>query len=150
MGVANYGPIAEHEYILKDLANQWNENETVVARRKETVDKIRINLKQTKEQTALAVQKDNSIRARLRTLAESYKDDPDEMPSAVVARLVDLQRQVDASSERVASAKAAETAWEEKLETAEGLVELALKESERIHQQMAQIKNKILQMASSD
>ena len=110
----------------------------------------RINLKQTKEQTALAVQKDNSIRARLRTLAESYKDDPDEMPSAVVARLVDLQRQVDASSERVASAKAAETAWEEKLETAEGLVELALKESERIHQQMAQIKNKILQMASSD
>jgi hypothetical protein len=151
MEMAGYGAsIAEHEYILKDLGDQWDENETVVVRRKETVDRIGINLKLAKEQTALAAQKDNSIKARLRTLADPYKSDPNEMPSAVIARLAELRRQADATSERVASAKATETGWEEKLESAQGLVELGQKGSERILQQIAQIKNKILQMASPD
>ena len=139
--------IAAHETVAKELGEQWNDNEALVADRKFEAERAVINLKHAKEQTALARQKDSSVRAELRALALPYETDSD-IPASIISKMTTLEARANETKRNLDEVQQAESQAENALETARGRVALAKEESDRIHAELVKVRNKIIQIAA--
>ena len=140
--------IAIHENILRKLGEQWNANEDIVRKRRGRVSRTEIELKNAKDQTAIAVQRDVSIRKQRETLVVGYENESD-VPWSIVQELEQIARQISATEQRVAGAKRIEAELEERLADAHASAAVAQQESDRLLNEITGLKRKVSQISLS-